>query len=214
MKLDRCSHLALMLLCPVACAAIRFEQTEIRLHPAIEDEEARAVFIGRNDGMDEVNIVGVKAQCGCTVAAISSHKVAPGDILKVTAVFRFGGRMGEQRKVVTIQTDDGNPDQDLVLLADIPRLLTYATRVARWSLGGDAEPTELRINAPQGRQISGAKATSDDDTFIVEASISNDSQELVIRITPLSTAAPAMGTIRTTVDLGREVDLNLYAIIK
>ncbi len=60
----------------------------------------------RNAGNAPLNVTRVHGSCGCTTATISTNVLQAGGKASITAVFRPGGRSGQQDKYVAVYSDD------------------------------------------------------------------------------------------------------------
>src|SRR4051812_36204627 len=108
----------LMLACALcltakAQAELKFEQTDIELHPTPADANAVAHFKYENAGSKPIHISNVQTSCGCTVASLKSNDVAPGDKGEITATLSIGNRTGLQHKTLTVMTDDPEHPQTI-----------------------------------------------------------------------------------------------------
>src|SRR6266568_9580676 len=110
--------------CFNARAELKWEQTQVELHPAVGDQEAVGHFKYENTGDKPVRFKSIRTSCGCTVAQTQKEEVPPGEKGEITATFKIGDRTGTQVKNVTVETDD--PDHAttvLTLKAVIPQEL-------------------------------------------------------------------------------------------
>jgi hypothetical protein len=65
----------------------------------------------KNVGDTTLEISNVRPSCGCTVANISERSVPPGGETKVTARLSLQGRMGQQHKSITVESNDPQQPQ-------------------------------------------------------------------------------------------------------
>src|SRR5881227_4344271 len=105
-----------MIMCLGARAELKWEQTNVELHPAPNDKQAVGHFKYQNVGKTPIHFKSVKASCGCTTAQTQKEQVAPGEKGEITATFNIGGRTGTQVKTVTVQTDDPDPSRATTVL--------------------------------------------------------------------------------------------------
>lgn len=71
-----------------------------------QGEEVQTQFILKNDGQKNLNFRQTKSSCGCTVVAMPSMDLAPGESMSVTVAFDSKGRRGVQQKSITLYTND------------------------------------------------------------------------------------------------------------
>jgi len=73
-------------------------------------------YVVRNDGDTSLEIVSVRASCGCTAVNASQNIVAPGQTASIHARLDLSGRTGLQMKTITVTSNDPqNPTYQLVL---------------------------------------------------------------------------------------------------
>lgn len=63
-------------------------------------------FILNNTGKSNLYIRKVSASCGCTAVQPSKTTIGPGESTEIKAVFNAGGREGNQKKAITVITND------------------------------------------------------------------------------------------------------------
>ncbi len=63
-------------------------------------------FILKNTGKSDLIIRRIWATCGCTAVAPRKTVIEPGDNTQVKAVFNSAGRKGNQKKMITVITND------------------------------------------------------------------------------------------------------------
>lgn len=90
-----------------------------------------AVFKLENRGKSDLTIGSVSASCGCTTVQLAEDEkvVSPGATRDIVAKFDTTGRLGTQRKVVTVRTDDpAEPMIQLTLTAEVETLFRVLPR--------------------------------------------------------------------------------------
>ncbi len=98
---------------------IRFEKTEHDLGRIWQGEKVGYNFQFTNIGDGSLVILDASASCGCTVPKYSKEPIAPGGKGSVEVVFDSSGRMGQQRKTVTLKTNGKVQVVHLTIKADI-----------------------------------------------------------------------------------------------
>ena len=71
-------------------------------------------FAVTNTGGDVLQILDVKASCGCTAAKPDKNELKPGESTQINVSFNSKGRKGPQTKTITVKTND--PEQPAVTL--------------------------------------------------------------------------------------------------
>lgn len=146
---------------------LKWEQTQIDLHPAIGDKQAVGHFKYENVGNTPVHFKSVHASCGCTTAQTQKDQVAPGEKGEITATFNIGDRTGLQVKTVTVQTDDPDPAHATVLTlkTTIPQLFEIQPAVLYWKSGEEPTVKTIMVKAAKEFAVKSLKVTSSNPVF-------------------------------------------------
>ncbi|MCH8035180.1 MAG: DUF1573 domain-containing protein [Bacteroidetes bacterium] len=79
-----------------------------------QGEKVTHVFVITNSGGDLLKITNVKASCGCTAALPEKNELAPGESTNLNVTFNSAGRLGKQKKLIRIESND--PDNPQVII--------------------------------------------------------------------------------------------------
>ena len=71
-----------------------------------DDIKSKATFTIKNTGNADLVIIDAKPTCGCTVANLTSKKIAPGKTATLEAVYDSHNGNGQIRKFVNIKSND------------------------------------------------------------------------------------------------------------
>src|SRR5713226_7664848 len=147
--------------CFIARAELKWEQTQVELHPAVGDKEAIGHFKYQNTGDKPVRFKSVRSSCGCTTAQTQKEEVPPGEKGEITATFKIGGRTGTQVKAVTVDTDDpAHAVTVLTLKAVIPTQLEITPTFVFWGQGEAPKPKTIVVRAAKDFPVKHLKVTS------------------------------------------------------
>jgi len=92
--------------------------------------EVRHDFVIRNAGDLSLQILNVRATCGCTVGSVADRTVPPGGTTQVTAVFSLHGREGPQHRMLYVASNDPRqPEVQLALEGNIVESVTVEPRL-------------------------------------------------------------------------------------
>lgn len=89
--------------------AITFEATEHNFGDIAQGDVVEHTFTFTNTGTQPVVIDRVDVTCGCTSPAWTKEAVMPGKTGFVKAKYNSAGRMGQQKKAITIHSNTGEP---------------------------------------------------------------------------------------------------------
>src|SRR5215472_7084995 len=155
-----------IVVCFGARAELKFDKTEIELHPAPADKQAVGHFTYQNTGKTPIKFKSVKASCGCTAAQTQKDEVPPGDKGEITATFNIGDRTGTQVKTVTVETDE-SPNQKTVLTlkAEIPQQLEVTPNFVFWKQGDKADTKTINVKVGKDFTVKHIKVTSATPNF-------------------------------------------------
>jgi len=149
-----------------AHAELKWEQTEIELHPTPADKQAIGHFKYENPGKTPVHFKSVHASCGCTTAQSQKDEVPPGGTGEITATFNIGDRTGTQVKTVTVETDDPtNSKTVLTLKTIIPQQLEITPNFVFWKQGDKPDPKTISVKAGKEFTVKHIKVTSSSPDF-------------------------------------------------
>jgi Protein of unknown function (DUF1573) len=172
--------------CFGARAELKFDKTEIELHPAPVDKQAVGHFTYQNTGKTPVKFKSVKASCGCTAAQTQKDEVKPGEKGEVTATFNIGDRTGTQVKTVTVETDDpAKPSQVLTLRTIIPQQLEISPTFVFWKQGEKPEPKTITVKVGKEFTVKHIKVTSSTPDF--QTKVQEGNGEFKIDVQPKET---------------------------
>jgi hypothetical protein len=147
--------------CFAARAELKFDKTELELHPTPADKQAVGHFTYQNTGKQPVHFKSVKASCGCTTAQSQKDEVPPGEKGEITATFNIGDRTGTQVKTVTVETDDAaKPSTVLTLRTIIPQLLEITPTFVFWKQGEKPDPKAITVKVGKEFTVNHIKVTS------------------------------------------------------
>jgi len=146
-------------------AGLNWETQEVSHVATLSESEYEAVFAFTNDSDAVVTITGTRASCGCTVPSIDKKTFEPGESGEIKALFRYGSRVGEQRKRVTVTTDDG-ATYALMLAVSIPEPVKLQPRVLMWNREAETAPKRAQIVLDPAYEVElqGVNALSNDFT--------------------------------------------------
>ena len=93
---------------------IEFETLEFDGGSVLAGEKVVYAFKFRNTGQEDLELIQVKASCGCTATAPKDKIIPGGGESEIVATFDSRGRSGLQQKTITVTTND--PDQKTIIL--------------------------------------------------------------------------------------------------
>ncbi|MFD2244664.1 DUF1573 domain-containing protein [Pontibacter ruber] len=88
-----------------AGAAITFEEKEFNFGDITQGDVVEHTFKFTNTGNQPLVIERVDVTCGCTTPAWTKEPVMPGKTGFVTAKFNSAGKLGQQKKSITVHSN-------------------------------------------------------------------------------------------------------------
>jgi hypothetical protein len=176
----------------VARAELKWDQTQLELHPAVADKEAVGHFKYQNAGDKPIHFRSVHSSCGCTTAQTQKDVIQPGDRGEITATFKIGDRTGTQIKNVTVDTDDpAHPTTVLTLKAVLPDLLQIQPALITWTTGENPQPKTIIVRPSKDFPVKELKVSSPSPEFTTKVARDSGSGEFKIDVTPKDTTHPS-----------------------
>lgn len=200
---NRILFLGVLCLCLslTARAELVWEKTELDLHPEMGAATAVGVFKYQNKGDKPVHFKAVRPSCGCTTAALPKNDVAPGEKGEITATFNIGDRTGLQQKSITVETDDPEKPQTVLLLkATIAQMLELQPAFVFWQIGEAPKPKTILARAGKGVTIKNLEVTSSNGDFTTKVEPGSGAGEFKINVQPRETAKPLNATLTVKPD--------------
>jgi hypothetical protein len=179
-----------------ARAELKWEQTQVELHPDIGDKEAIGHFKYENTGDKPVRFKSIRTSCGCTVAQTQKEEVPPGEKGEITATLKIGGRTGTQVKAVTVDTDDpAHAVTVLTLKAVLPEMLEITPSFVYWTDGEAPKPKTVVVHPGKNFAVKELKVTTSNLEFSAKVERKNVAGDFKIDIEPKQTTRPAATTL-------------------
>jgi Protein of unknown function (DUF1573) len=198
-----------------ADAALKWETTEVDLHPSLSDKTAVAHFKYKNTGDKPVKITSVHPSCGCTTAALAKDVVDPNESGEITATFNIGDRSGVQTKSITVRTDDATNEATILKLkATIPQLLQVAPTFIFWSANDKLTPKTITVSIGGDFPVTKLNVTSTDKSITTEVEPEPDAKAFRIVVTPQEAGRPINAALKIEPDFPKDAPKTFYANVR
>jgi hypothetical protein len=179
-----------------ARAELKWEQTQVELHPAAGDKQAIGHFKYQNTGGKAVHFKSVHSSCGCTAAQTQKEQVMPGEKGEITATFNIGDRTGTQVKTVTVETDEAaNAVTVLTLKAVLPESLEIKPTLVYWTGGEAPKPKTIVVHPGKDFRVGALRVNSSSPEFSTKVARDDKTGDFKIDIAPADTNRMAASTI-------------------
>lgn len=183
-------------LCLNARAELKWEQTQVELHPAAGDKQAIGHFKYQNTGGNAVHFKSVHSSCGCTAAQSQKEQVGPGEKGEITATFNIGDRTGTQIKTVTVETDE--PERGVTVLtlkAVLPDVLEIKPTLVYWNSGEAPQPKTIVVHPGKDFRVGALRVNSSNPEFSTKVARDGKTGDFKIDIVPADTSHMTASTI-------------------
>jgi len=94
---------------------ITFEQEEFDFGTIQQGDKVSRTFHFTNTGGVPLKLESVRASCGCTTPEWPKDPIMPGQSSKIEVVFNSAGKLGSQKKSITVRSN-ANPSIKVVYL--------------------------------------------------------------------------------------------------
>ena len=177
-------------------ADLKWEQTQVELHPATGDKQAIGHFKYENTGKNAVHFKSVHSSCGCTVAQSQKDQVAPGDKGEITATFNIGDRTGTQVKTVTVETDEAPGKATILTLkAVLPETLEIRPNLVFWTSSEEPKAKSIVVHPGKDFRVGSLRVNSSNPAFSTKVSRDEKSGDFRIDVTPSDTKQMSASTL-------------------
>jgi hypothetical protein len=99
--------------------ALNFEETEFNFGDIAQGDVVEHTFKFKNTGTQPLVIDRVDVTCGCTTPAWSKEPIMPGKTGFVTAKFNSAGKLGQQKKAITVHSNDSEGAKYVYIVTNI-----------------------------------------------------------------------------------------------
>ena len=99
------SVLALSAFAQSESATLTFTEKAHEFGTIKQGDVVKHTFKYRNNSEEPIKITNVKPSCGCTVPSFSRDEIKPGETGEIFVKFNSAGKMGKQRKSITVMLD-------------------------------------------------------------------------------------------------------------
>src|SRR5438552_13093001 len=194
--------LSVLALANTCRAGLKWEQTQIELHPAPGAATAVGSFKYKNTGDTVVHFKSITTSCGCTTAARKKDDVAAGETGENKAKFKVDASTGVQQKSVRVETDDAaTPVTILTLRAVIPQMLELRPSFVYWENSEPGKPKAIMVKAAKELHATSLKVTSSSNEFATSVS-SAGQNEFKIEVQPHDTSHAVSAVLTVQPDNG------------
>ncbi|MHC2990546.1 hypothetical protein OB13_02720 [Pontibacter sp. HJ8] len=108
--------------------AISFETKEHNFGDIVQGDVVEHTFTFTNTGTQPLVIERVDVTCGCTTPAWTKEPVMPGKTGSVTAKFNSAGKLGQQKKAITIHSNAAEGAAYVYIVTNIKEKATSSAK--------------------------------------------------------------------------------------
>lgn len=173
-----------------------------------------------NKGNATLEISQARPSCGCTVASISTKSVPPGGETRITAQLNLAGRMGQQHKTITVESNDPKqPQLTLTLQGNIGDAVSVQpNQVTFGQIGAEGVNTrEVTISSGNGQPLKVLTADSSSPNFTAELQTREEGKTYAVIVATKGPLVPGSlnAAIHVTTDnpSKQQFDIPVAAII-
>lgn len=161
------SFLALLALLLVATDAIAlaWKTTHLSIKGVPLQRTGETAFEFTNTSDRPVTITGIHTSCDCTEATPSATTFPPGAQGTIKAHFSLTGATGTVRRMILVNTDEGNPATSLTVELTIPEIAQLTPRAVEWKVGTSPSEAAVEIEVAGGIELTIERVTPTSDGF-------------------------------------------------
>lgn len=198
----------------LAHADLQFDDTELVLHPSINDTESTGAFRFVNVDDNPVTIKEVKTSCGCTTANLTKRTYQTGEEGVIFATFKFEERQGRKSKNIDVTTDVSGEPLKLTITALIPEVLKIRPIMVWWKRGEEvrAKTVTIEVNADVPADLKQISFSA--EGFDSSVKTLKPSREYEVTVTPRQTEKPVVVSMSIKTDLPKRGTFRSFAMIR
>lgn len=94
---------------PMGNPALQWDKTNKDAVPEPGETSVKVVFVGTNTSASEIQILGTRTSCGCTVAQlpVTPYKLGSGSNVQINVTMDLRGKFGQVTKSITVDSSVG-----------------------------------------------------------------------------------------------------------
>ncbi|WP_347156951.1 DUF1573 domain-containing protein [Pontibacter chitinilyticus] len=108
--------------------AITFAETEHNFGDISQGDVVEYTFKFKNTGTQPLVIDRVDVTCGCTTPSWTKEPVAPGKSGEIHAKFNSAGKMGQQKKAITVHSNAAGGDAYVYIVTNVKEKATASAQ--------------------------------------------------------------------------------------
>ena len=198
-------------------AKLVFEDESLSYTATFDQEQTLAIFKFTNQGDQAVEILDMKASCGCTVPALSRRVYRPGESGEVRVTFKHSGRQGQtdNRIVVTTNEEEGR-QYFLKLTVNIPRLMAVRPRLLFWR-SSEQERLATKnfvVETLADQTIASIQVEQTNADFTMDTVETVPGRTFTISVAPPSMPGPHQSRVTVRVTFNNGLQKSLYTVLR
>ncbi|MBC7980277.1 MAG: DUF1573 domain-containing protein [Armatimonadetes bacterium] len=202
-------------------AGLKFDETHLEVHAALDAKEVVSEFKFTNSGTVPVKIKDADAGCSCLSVKVVGDKLsyAPGESGTLRATFEIGSFQGAVDKPIHIWLDgdaEDKPSHTLVLRVHIPVIIKLEPKTLKWEIGDEATSKVIDVMMEYGKPIHITSLTTGSGPFTSKLITLKEGKHYQIEVTPENTNTPGLVIVRieTDVDVAKQRVQQGFAVVK
>ena len=205
---------ALLLLGASASAQLEWKHKEVTAPMGAAQQELVVSFPFHNAGPQPVVIRSVQSFCGCTTVRLAKTQYAPGEKGEIVATYVPGPRMGTQRNVITVETDQAASEKTvLTVSAEIPVVAKLERPLLLWKEGEPRETKTLGIVTAEAALVEGIAVKSADAALEARV-VRVDEKNFQLHVTPKSSGVSSAVVLEASLAGNQKKRLSAYVRVR
>jgi hypothetical protein len=168
-------------------AKIFFPETTYDFGTVAQNSSVSHTFVVKNTGEAPLELIKVKASCGCTAAVLTKADIPSGGEGEINVTFKTGEKRGQHKQTITVTSNDpDNSTTKLYIIANVKVLFGFETSLVDFGMLQKDEKAKQSVNfvtqGLKGIEITELKSSSEYITAKVITSESTAKSEDKIAI--------------------------------
>lgn len=198
------------------CYALTWEKSQIEIVAEQGTEDIAIEFPFQNKGENPVQILDLKASCGCTAPTVKSKVIPAGEKSVLRVDFTIGNRVGPQNFQIVVTTDEKNAARTVLQLhVDIHPMVLVTPLLVHWSKADGLSEKTIELTKKSQGAVRIVSVTPQDDKIQATLIQGKEPDTWNLKLKPKSVDTPFTSKVDIQVEGSKQtVTYSVFAMVR